>query len=71
MRTSCAENGSPLWTKGESLAAAERLVAAAGGEVCAKLAILAEGKAAERSDITYLEKLPLFQKGGGGYEILA
>lgn len=58
-------------SKGESLAAAERLVAAAGGEVCAKLAILAEGKAAERSDITYLEKLPLFLKGGGGYEILA
>lgn len=58
-------------SKGESLAAAERLVVAAGGEICAKLAILAEGSAAEREDITYLEKLPLFRKGGAGYEILA
>lgn len=58
-------------SKGESLAAAERLVAVAGGEICAKLAILAEGGAAEREDITCLEKLPLFRKGGAGYEILA
>ncbi|MGN1147961.1 MAG: phosphoribosyltransferase family protein [Lachnospiraceae bacterium] len=57
-------------SKGESLAAAERLVVAAGGTVCAKLAILAEGKAALRTDITYLERLPLFKKEKTGYEIL-
>ena len=55
-------------SKGESLAAAERLVQKAGGEVCSRLAILAEGKAAERTDITFLQKLPLFQKGKESYE---
>ena len=55
-------------SKGESLAAAERLVQKAGGEVCSRLAILAEGKAAERTDITFLQKLPLFQKGKEFYE---
>ena len=55
-------------SKGESLAAAERLVKKAGGEVCSRLAILAEGKAAERTDITFLQKLPLFQKGKESYE---
>lgn len=55
-------------SKGESLAAAERLVQKAGGEVCGRLAILAEGKAAERTDITFLQKLPLFQKGKESYE---
>ena len=54
--------------KGESLAAAERLVQKAGGVVCSRLAILAEGKAAERTDITFLQKLPLFQKGKESYE---
>ena len=37
-------------------------------EVCSRLAILAEGKAAERTDITFLQKLPLFQKGKESYE---
>lgn len=47
---------------GESLAAARKLVSEAGGiEVCA-CAFLAEGDAAERTDIIYLEKLPLFFK---------
>lgn len=55
-------------SKGESLAAAERLVQKAGGEVYSRLAILAEGKAAERTDITFLQKLPLFQKGKESYE---
>ena len=55
-------------SKGESLAAAERLVQKAGGEVGSRLAILAEGKAAERTDITFLQKLPLFQKGKESYE---
>ncbi len=45
---------------GESLKALEKLIAKAGGEVVAKAAILAEGDAAERSDIIFLEELPLF-----------
>ncbi len=47
---------------GESLLAMEQLVEAAGGIVCGKCAVLAEGDAAERNDICYLEKLPLFFK---------
>lgn len=46
---------------GESLTAIEKLVAKAGGNVVAKAAILAEGEAADRDDIIYLEKLPLFE----------
>ena len=49
---------------GESLAALEKLVEAAGGIVCGKMAILAEGGAQEREDIIYLEKLPLFHADG-------
>lgn len=45
---------------GESLKALEKLVEEAGGKVCAKAAVLAEGSAADRSDIVFLEKLPLF-----------
>lgn len=45
---------------GESLSALVRLVEKAGAEITAKAAILAEGDAADRSDIIYLEKLPLF-----------
>lgn len=45
---------------GESLEAIERLVKAVGGLVTAKAAILAEGDAALREDILFLEKLPLF-----------
>ena len=45
---------------GESLKALEELVSRAGGEVCGKMTILAEGDAQERPDIIYLEKLPLF-----------
>ena len=45
---------------GESLSAIERLVEKAGGIVTAKAAILAEGDAAKRNDIIYLEELPLF-----------
>lgn len=48
---------------GESLQAVEKLITAAGGTVTARAAILAEGKAAERKDIIYLEKLPLFPAG--------
>ncbi len=45
---------------GESLRAVEALVKKAGGEIVAKAAILAEGDAADRTDIIFLEKLPLF-----------
>jgi len=49
---------------GESLYAIEQLVEQAGGIVCGKLCILAEGDAQERTDIKYLEKLPLFNSKG-------
>lgn len=45
---------------GESLNALETLVNAAGGEIVGKAAVLAEGDAADRKDIIFLEKLPLF-----------
>lgn len=45
---------------GESLEALEKLVEAAGGNTVAKMAVLAEGDAADRTDIIFLEKLPLF-----------
>ena len=45
---------------GESLRAIEALVDQAGGEIVGKMAILAEGDAANRDDLIYLEKLPLF-----------
>lgn len=47
---------------GGSIAAVEELVNEAGGTVVARAAILAEGDAADRDDIVYLEKLPLFIK---------
>lgn len=46
---------------GESMNALESLVKKAGGKVVQKLAILAEGDAANRDDIIYLEKLPVFE----------
>ena len=47
---------------GESLKALEKLTNAAGGEIAAEAAVLAEGDAADRDDIIFLEKLPLFFK---------
>ena len=47
-------------SSGESLRALEKLAVKAGAVIAAKAAILAEGDAAERDDIIYLEKLPLF-----------
>ncbi|MCL2057417.1 MAG: adenine phosphoribosyltransferase [Oscillospiraceae bacterium] len=47
---------------GKSLYALERLVELAGGEIAGKAAVLAEGDAADRDDLVYLEKLPLFFK---------
>lgn len=49
---------------GESLHAMEELVKKAGGVVCGKMTILAEGDAQNRDDIIYLEKLPLFDAEG-------
>ena len=45
---------------GESVKAMEQLIRRAGGKVAGKAAILAEGGAADRRDIVYLEKLPVF-----------
>ena len=49
---------------GESLTALEALVEKAGGIVCGRMAILAEGDAQSRDDLIYLEKLPLFHPNG-------
>lgn len=49
---------------GESLAAIEELVIKAGGNIVGKMAILAEGDAADRDDIIFLEPLPLFNAEG-------
>ena len=48
---------------GESLSALEQLVEQAGGTVVARAAILAEGDAAQRDDIIFLNELPLFFPG--------
>ncbi len=49
---------------GGSLHSLEDLVAQSGGRVVGKMTILAEGEAAGRTDITYLEELPLFDGSG-------
>ena len=49
---------------GGSISAVENLVEQAGGKVVGKMAILAEGDAANRDDIIYLEPLPLFNSDG-------
>ena len=49
---------------GESLKALEALVEKAGGIICGRMAILAEGDAQDRPDLIYLEKLPLFNPDG-------
>lgn len=49
---------------GESLKALEKLVEEAGATVAGRMAVLAEGDAQERSDIVYLEKLPVFNADG-------
>ena len=49
---------------GESLRALEQLVEHAGGNIVGRMAILAEGEAADRDDLIYLEKLPLFDREG-------
>ena len=49
---------------GASLNALENLVKEAGGNIVGKMTVLAEGDAAKRDDIIYLEPLPLFDKQG-------
>lgn len=49
---------------GESLTALETLVREVGGAVAGRMAVLAEGDAADREDIIYLEPLPLFHADG-------
>lgn len=47
---------------GESLNALEGLIAHTNGTIVGKMAVLAEGDAAERTDIQFLAPLPLFFK---------
>ncbi|MDR0311094.1 MAG: adenine phosphoribosyltransferase [Acidobacteriota bacterium] len=49
---------------GESLRAVEKLVKKAGGVIVGTMAVLAEGDAKYRGDITYLEHLPLMNPDG-------
>ena len=49
---------------GESLHSLEKLVELSGGEIVGRMAILAEGDAIGRKDITYLAPLPLFDGEG-------
>ena len=49
---------------GGSLLSLENLVLQSGGNIVGKMTVLAEGDAASRDDIIYLEKLPLFDKDG-------
>lgn len=49
---------------GQSLAAIEKLVNAAGGIIVGKMAVLAEGASQNRDDLVYLGKLPLFNADG-------
>lgn len=49
---------------GESLKTLEELVEKAGGNIVGKMAVLAEGEAADRDDLIFLEKLPLFDAEG-------
>ncbi|MBR4286735.1 MAG: adenine phosphoribosyltransferase [Clostridia bacterium] len=49
---------------GESLKAVQTLVNKAEADIVANMTILAEGDAADRKDIIYLERLPLFDKEG-------
>ena len=54
---------------GESLNALETLVNEVGGNIVGKMAVLAEGEASLRDDITFLETLPLFDKDGNALPI--
>lgn len=45
---------------GQSMLALEHLVGTAGGNICGRATVLAEGAAADRTDLIFLEKLPIF-----------
>ncbi len=49
---------------GESLKALEKLVLSAGGNIVGAMSILAEGDAMQRTDIRFLQVLPLFDSEG-------
>ncbi len=49
---------------GGSMLAMEALVKEAGGTVAGRAAVLAEGGAADRDDIRYLQRLPVFNADG-------
>lgn len=49
---------------GESLKSIEVLVNQVEGNIVGRMAVLAEGEAADRDDILFLEKLPLFNADG-------
>ncbi len=49
---------------GESMKALEALAARAGANVVARMGVLAEGASANRTDITFLQRLPLFNADG-------
>lgn len=49
---------------GESLAALETLINQVGGNIVGRMAVLAEGDAIGRKDITYLSPLPVFHADG-------
>lgn len=53
---------------GESLLAIEKLVKEVGGNIVGRMAVLAEGEAANRDDIIFLEPLPLFDGEGNPIE---
>ena len=49
---------------GGSIVAVENLVNQAGGIIVGKMAVIAEGDAAKRDDIIFLESIPLFNADG-------
>lgn len=49
---------------GESLKSLEALIEQIDGNIVGRMAVLAEGEAANREDILFLEKLPLFNADG-------
>ena len=76
-QTLCLDGGDAEYMKGKrvvivddvistggSLKAMEALVEKAGGTVTGRMSVLAEGGAADRKDIMFLEKLPMFNADG-------
>ena len=49
---------------GESLKSMEAILNTVGVEIAGKMFVLAEGDSADRDDVIYLEKLPLFRPDG-------